>query len=160
MLNHKDHPSYSIEKGHDDQSDERVYECTYCKHGFTNAQALGGHMNVHRKEKAKNRVDSTNTKNSTRLYDSCLITSCMHDHKPERRTQEFMLRSSPMMCDNSLSNYQNPNYGSMITGPSQEEMRLSLSLSLQFGRSHEEENIQGGIEDGELDLELRLGQDR
>ncbi|KAG8099936.1 hypothetical protein GUJ93_ZPchr0013g36645 [Zizania palustris] len=28
------------------------YECTHCKRGFTNAQALGGHMNVHRKERA------------------------------------------------------------------------------------------------------------
>ncbi|KAI3678272.1 hypothetical protein L6452_37559 [Arctium lappa] len=31
----------------------RSYECTFCKRGFTNAQALGGHMNIHRKHKAK-----------------------------------------------------------------------------------------------------------
>ncbi|XP_073057142.1 uncharacterized protein [Primulina eburnea] len=31
----------------------RAYECTFCKRGFTNAQALGGHMNIHRKDKAK-----------------------------------------------------------------------------------------------------------
>ncbi|KAL9240345.1 hypothetical protein vseg_014579 [Gypsophila vaccaria] len=31
----------------------RTYECSYCKRGFTNAQALGGHMNIHRKDKAK-----------------------------------------------------------------------------------------------------------
>lgn len=31
----------------------RSYECTFCKRGFTNAQALGGHMNIHRKDKAK-----------------------------------------------------------------------------------------------------------
>ncbi|KAL4558199.1 hypothetical protein LXL04_036397 [Taraxacum kok-saghyz] len=30
----------------------RSYECTFCKRGFTNAQALGGHMNIHRKHKA------------------------------------------------------------------------------------------------------------
>ncbi|KAL6989841.1 hypothetical protein U1Q18_015591 [Sarracenia purpurea var. burkii] len=31
----------------------RSYECTFCKGGFSNAQALGGHMNMHRKDKAK-----------------------------------------------------------------------------------------------------------
>ncbi|GJY03973.1 zinc finger, CCHC-type containing protein [Tanacetum coccineum] len=31
----------------------RSYECNFCKRGFTNAQALGGHMNIHRKHKAK-----------------------------------------------------------------------------------------------------------
>ncbi|CAN0887249.1 Transcriptional regulator TAC1 [Linum grandiflorum] len=29
----------------------RYYECSFCKRGFTNAQALGGHMNVHRKDR-------------------------------------------------------------------------------------------------------------
>ncbi|CAD6220219.1 unnamed protein product [Miscanthus lutarioriparius] len=27
------------------------YECSFCKRGFTNAQALGGHMNIHRKDR-------------------------------------------------------------------------------------------------------------
>ncbi|KAJ4842464.1 hypothetical protein Tsubulata_001818 [Turnera subulata] len=31
----------------------RSYECTFCKRGFSNAQALGGHMNIHRKDKLK-----------------------------------------------------------------------------------------------------------
>ncbi|XP_076942863.1 uncharacterized protein LOC143612879 [Bidens hawaiensis] len=150
MLSHKDQQSYSIESVHDDQpelQDERTYECTYCKHGFTNAQALGGHMNVHRRERAKKRLDSTNNTSSTRLSEPWLITSCSHDHKQERITREFMLTSSQVLYDsNNLSKY---------TGPiSQEEVRLSLSLSLQFDRSHEDESIQGA---DELDLELRLG---
>ncbi|XXG66333.1 hypothetical protein AAC387_Pa05g3837 [Persea americana] len=39
----------------DDQrsSHVRSYECTFCKRGFSNAQALGGHMNIHRKDRAK-----------------------------------------------------------------------------------------------------------
>ena len=32
-------------------SQARSYDCTFCKRGFSNAQALGGHMNIHRKEK-------------------------------------------------------------------------------------------------------------
>lgn len=31
----------------------KSYDCMFCKRGFTNAQALGGHMNMHRKDKAK-----------------------------------------------------------------------------------------------------------
>ncbi|XP_050369287.1 transcriptional regulator TAC1-like [Argentina anserina] len=31
----------------------KSYECTFCRRGFSNAQALGGHMNIHRKDKAK-----------------------------------------------------------------------------------------------------------
>lgn len=31
----------------------RAYTCTFCKRGFSNAQALGGHMNIHRKDRAK-----------------------------------------------------------------------------------------------------------
>ncbi|CAN1849885.1 Transcriptional regulator TAC1 [Linum perenne] len=28
------------------------YTCGFCKRGFSNAQALGGHMNIHRKDRA------------------------------------------------------------------------------------------------------------
>ncbi|XP_068310315.1 zinc finger protein 11-like [Pyrus communis] len=53
----------------DDQQQEgankqaaKLYECNFCKRGFTNAQALGGHMNIHRKDKAKlKQVSSSNT---------------------------------------------------------------------------------------------------
>lgn len=31
----------------------RSYDCIFCKRGFSNAQALGGHMNIHRKDKAR-----------------------------------------------------------------------------------------------------------
>ncbi|KAL1536088.1 transcriptional regulator TAC1-like [Salvia divinorum] len=36
-----------------DKNNSRSYGCSYCKRGFTNAQALGGHMNIHRKDKEK-----------------------------------------------------------------------------------------------------------
>ncbi|XP_020679817.1 transcriptional regulator TAC1-like [Dendrobium catenatum] len=31
----------------------RSYLCIFCKRGFCTAQALGGHMNIHRKDRAK-----------------------------------------------------------------------------------------------------------
>ncbi|CAL0306033.1 unnamed protein product [Lupinus luteus] len=31
----------------------RSFTCAFCKRGFSNAQALGGHMNIHRRDRAK-----------------------------------------------------------------------------------------------------------
>ncbi|XP_065859685.1 transcriptional regulator SUPERMAN-like [Euphorbia lathyris] len=36
----------------------RSYTCTFCKREFRSAQALGGHMNVHRRDRARLRVQS------------------------------------------------------------------------------------------------------
>ncbi|KAI9115953.1 hypothetical protein K1719_012883 [Acacia pycnantha] len=36
-----------------EESGARSYTCTFCKRGFSNAQALGGHMNIHRRDRAK-----------------------------------------------------------------------------------------------------------
>ncbi|CAK7342816.1 unnamed protein product [Dovyalis caffra] len=36
-----------------DSSHVRSYTCAFCKRGFSNAQALGGHMNIHRRDRAK-----------------------------------------------------------------------------------------------------------
>ncbi|XP_062094320.1 transcriptional regulator TAC1-like [Humulus lupulus] len=43
--------------GSEDQSgpaahQARSYSCSFCKRGFSNAQALGGHMNIHRRDRA------------------------------------------------------------------------------------------------------------
>ncbi|XVF21626.1 hypothetical protein REPUB_Repub12eG0106600 [Reevesia pubescens] len=46
------------EQSNDDLGTGRSYECVFCKRGFTTAQALGGHMNIHRKDRAKSRPTS------------------------------------------------------------------------------------------------------
>ncbi|KAJ6725904.1 TRANSCRIPTIONAL REGULATOR SUPERMAN [Salix purpurea] len=47
--------------GHDDYPDglswpPRSYTCSFCKREFKSAQALGGHMNVHRRDRARLRL--------------------------------------------------------------------------------------------------------
>lgn len=159
-LNREDQPTNSVKHADDDQpelQDGRSYECMYCKHGFTNAQALGGHMNVHRKDRAKNMSYSSNKKTSTnRLYEPCLISNCIlaHDHQ-EGQTREFMLRSSPTFYDNNFIKYQNLH--GLTTSPARDEIRLRLSL--EFHQPHEEQRTRGGNEEDEIDLELRLGHD-
>lgn len=39
----------------------QLYNCTYCKRGFTTAQALGGHMNIHRKDRAKTQISTSSS---------------------------------------------------------------------------------------------------
>ncbi|KAL2328783.1 hypothetical protein Fmac_022210 [Flemingia macrophylla] len=55
-LNHQATPSENSTDGEDQDASHvtsRSYECNFCRRGFSNAQALGGHMNIHRKDKAK-----------------------------------------------------------------------------------------------------------
>ncbi|CAJ2627709.1 zinc finger protein GIS-like [Trifolium pratense] len=56
----------SSDQNNDDDHDRdmgigRSYECVFCKRGFTTAQALGGHMNIHRKDRANNNKSVTKT---------------------------------------------------------------------------------------------------
>ncbi|KAJ9549670.1 hypothetical protein OSB04_022213 [Centaurea solstitialis] len=41
----------------------RSYTCTFCKREFRSAQALGGHMNVHRRDRARLHQSQPNLKN-------------------------------------------------------------------------------------------------
>ncbi|KAM0931632.1 hypothetical protein ACQ4PT_000235 [Festuca glaucescens] len=37
----------------DDEGTRQPYNCTFCRRGFPTAQALGGHMNIHRKDRGR-----------------------------------------------------------------------------------------------------------
>ncbi|KAM0867537.1 hypothetical protein ACQ4PT_041924 [Festuca glaucescens] len=39
--------------GSDDEGTRQPYNCTFCRRGFPTAQALGGHMNIHRKDRGR-----------------------------------------------------------------------------------------------------------
>ncbi|KAL3517671.1 hypothetical protein ACH5RR_020260 [Cinchona calisaya] len=50
---------------------QRNYRCSFCKKEFKSAQALGGHMNVHRRDRAKMRlVSSPNSSSNIGLNNS------------------------------------------------------------------------------------------
>ncbi|KAI4319567.1 hypothetical protein MLD38_033152 [Melastoma candidum] len=63
----------------EEDSAKHSYGCTFCKRRFMNAQALGGHMNIHRKDRVKGKghlnhqnqvtVSSTNDGKRTLSYD-------------------------------------------------------------------------------------------
>ncbi|KAL5717263.1 hypothetical protein ACHQM5_010302 [Ranunculus cassubicifolius] len=45
----------------------RSFRCTFCNKGFSNAQALGGHMNIHRRDKAKLKLPAVNKDSITNV---------------------------------------------------------------------------------------------
>ncbi|MCO5553531.1 hypothetical protein L7F22_007053 [Adiantum nelumboides] len=50
----------------------RSYRCSFCHRLFTSAQALGGHMNIHRRDRARNLLHATGSIDS---ISSCLSVS-------------------------------------------------------------------------------------
>lgn len=60
LKNAWEYVKFGFEKDHDGKHGfswpQRNYRCSFCKREFKSAQALGGHMNVHRRERAKMRL--------------------------------------------------------------------------------------------------------
>ncbi|CAH1438594.1 unnamed protein product [Lactuca virosa] len=63
----------------------RSYSCSFCKREFRSAQALGGHMNVHRKERAK-------LKHTVNLTSSATI--CTTKMAPKNHNKQNLCKES------------------------------------------------------------------
>ncbi|KAL1806454.1 hypothetical protein ACET3Z_029522 [Daucus carota] len=115
----------------------RSYECNFCKRGFTNAQALGGHMNIHRKEKAKA------SKKSLLFFGDQETSKCGDQ---ANFTHQFNLA------------VPNP---SQFPYVSLKNLGPNLSLDMGSWRSSKEDEVGRRDEkmENEVDLELRLGHD-
>ncbi|XP_050238726.1 zinc finger protein 10-like [Mercurialis annua] len=163
----------SSEKSNDQSS--RSYECVFCKRGFTTAQALGGHMNIHRKDRAKPRASS----NSSSSLNSPLISSKFDEdyyatikgYPPIQSYTPHQYYSTPNYHEVHI-NYQtffpsssswgcNPSIGDRLYVQNPQILNPFHDLTLQIGSSHDVHNKEkdDGSEAGELDLELRLGHD-
>lgn len=147
----------------DDESggNQRSYNCTFCKRGFTNAQALGGHMNIHRKDKAKTKQQQqqqlinmpTSTSSSYRFPtndESMTFPFLFHEPSPNPIIRNQNLTPAPAPAhafpyDPRLMNQE-------LGGP---------NLSLQIGPTthHVGHTNQIRHVENEVDLELRLGYD-
>lgn len=177
----------------DQTSDEagtgRSYGCVFCKRGFTTAQALGGHMNIHRKDRAKTRPanssifpipDETYVSLSHRSY---LPISTYPQHYypvPEShiRFQPYF-PATTSIWGTTRASYGHDNIGGFcyqdppnpMMYAEEEEWQHNLSLQVGVGPSNDVIVNDGGNnkgkskiqvekeDDDELDLELRLGHD-
>lgn len=83
----------------------RNYACSFCKREFRSAQALGGHMNVHRRDRARLRSSL-----SSWVSDQCPKPNnpaTTTNYKPNNNNPTF-LSPSPLLSDHELLNYAQP----------------------------------------------------
>ncbi|KAK7325029.1 hypothetical protein VNO77_29053 [Canavalia gladiata] len=143
-----DHKATS-EKASDEEGGNKViirrsYECNFCKRGFSIAQALGGHMNIHRKHKAKIKQTPSNSLDIHHKVNSSVEEQTKPIQWPCHHV--VRIRQLPLFSDSPVVSceMQTPQYCEIPDkniGIEESEMALPCS--------------QGSS--SELDLELRLG---
>ncbi|XVE81784.1 hypothetical protein DITRI_Ditri15bG0093700 [Diplodiscus trichospermus] len=161
-------------KGDTAATTKRSYECTFCKRGFTNAQALGGHMNIHRKDRAKAKQPTTSSVPTEPINEDYMnlryvppIPTEPSNYYPvlEAATQRNYHMyfqppgSSPRLpygyydCD-----FLSPDRSQSL---STNEELLGANLSLEIGPRNADDGAarRGIMKEDEVDLELRLGHD-
>ncbi|KAL2454934.1 Transcriptional regulator SUPERMAN [Abeliophyllum distichum] len=78
------------------------YTCSFCKREFRSAQALGGHMNVHRKDRARLRQYSPPMDNNNNIGQFSLLNP-IHDPNPN-----LILNPKPSFSSSSPSPSPSP----------------------------------------------------
>lgn len=144
-LNHQLSSSTDYYHQHQTSDITRSFKCSFCNRGFSNAQALGGHMNIHRKDRAKLRQLS-----NPHDHD--------HDHNEIHIQQEHQEHSY-----NRIRRLKKSNNKSIETNHHQfQEQGPSFIEASQWasgcsGRGGSVEDYDEEDMFPKLDLELRLG---
>ncbi|XP_038706446.1 zinc finger protein KNUCKLES-like [Tripterygium wilfordii] len=115
----------------------RSYECSFCKRGFSNAQALGGHMNIHRKDRAKIKQSPS--------------PSSVEDTSKMIKWPWMNLGGGDATDDDETTTQQFLNMPSFVPRPASSHHGQDKTNTSQV---HDKEE-----QSSELDLELRLGPD-
>ncbi|KAK7395251.1 hypothetical protein VNO78_15802 [Psophocarpus tetragonolobus] len=133
----------------------KSYSCSFCRRGFSNAQALGGHMNIHRRDRAKLKQSS---EESTLSLDISIKTTSDHSNDPSDLEEKILFRLGSGEDQKHARNHkmpftftQNENHDhapqrGMLIGTTE----IPHLPSFVLGQMVEEKKA-------ELDLELRLG---
>ncbi|KAL1547135.1 transcriptional regulator SUPERMAN-like [Salvia divinorum] len=149
---------------------QRNYSCSFCNKEYKSAQALGGHMNVHRRDRARMRLSpnpnpnpnpnpslsSSSSPPSTAKFLPCNVAHLAvisSPSPPPLRGDEFRAigHSSPRQ---SLGKHKNGDVEMLeITGFSRRNEVIRLNLSLGLMQDAKEDSVSNS----NLDLELRLG---
>lgn len=158
----------------------RYYTCTFCQREFRSAQALGGHMNIHRRDRARLRDLSPN---NNPFYSSINNNNTDQNPNPNPNSNPNPNNPNPI---SSFSPSSSPTNNTMATTTYSHQYSLvSLSLSsippsIKHGKHHSHQEVSRvsknttttstnkevvrldlelclGEAKEELDLELRLG---
>ncbi|XP_047952280.1 transcriptional regulator SUPERMAN-like [Salvia hispanica] len=167
--------SFERDRAHGFSWPQRNYSCSFCSKEFKSAQALGGHMNVHRRDRARMRLSPNPNPNpnpnlfsssspipSTVKFLPCdveFVSVINSAFPPPLQEDEFAAidRSSTTkttLCKEDLGKYKNGDEAMLdftSVGRRNDVIRLDLSLGLMQDAKEDLDS------DSELDLELRLG---
>ncbi|KAI3705114.1 hypothetical protein L1987_75346 [Smallanthus sonchifolius] len=135
----------------------RSYSCSFCRREFRSAQALGGHMNVHRREKAKFKQSGNG---------NALSALQKHDNKLIRVSSALGQESLDSSCDTKSSCVYDEGFHVVAHGIGEVETNLGLGFDLDScsntsggggggGKRRKRDRVTPPIMGG-LDLELRL----
>ncbi|KAK8491415.1 hypothetical protein V6N13_025201 [Hibiscus sabdariffa] len=156
-----------------DATTKRSYECTFCKRGFTNAQALGGHMNIHRKDRAKAKEPRSSMVPNRAMNEESMNPRYVPTHEPSKYNPIFEAQTqgnvhvyfqAPVSSPRLPYGYYDCDFlaPAMPQPFSINEELSSANLSLQIGPAIVDDNemmMEGIMKEDEIDLELRLGHD-
>lgn len=144
---------------------QRSYSCSFCRREFRSAQALGGHMNVHRRDRArlKQSLDLTSCGSHSSSRVSALSTQESSPNDRHART------ASPLVSSSSSSTFraQQNHKGCLNSSPERQELVMLMGLNPSsckrfkasnsvstlslLGNNHSASSVD------DIDLELRLG---
>ncbi|KAK8674460.1 hypothetical protein V6N13_112751 [Hibiscus sabdariffa] len=127
----------------------KYYSCSFCKREFRSAQALGGHMNVHRKDRAR-----------LRLLSSWVLES-QNPNPISSSPPDFMSSRSAYPHHSLLSPLYNTTTptpsSSVLTYGENRRKPLNNQLGELASLKMHAQNLELQGSDEVLDLELRLG---
>ncbi|KAK9714161.1 hypothetical protein RND81_06G075600 [Saponaria officinalis] len=140
-----------------DENYVRSYVCDFCKKGFSNAQALGGHMNIHRRDRAKlrqssmdNNNEGTQSENSTKTGFSNRNLSVILDDQCSTQSQQSTSTNQNQIVTSSIID----NKGDDISVRHELPLFVDGQLTSMEGPSGTSRLRSDELN---LDLELRLG---
>lgn len=141
----------------DYEEESKTYTCTFCKRGFSNAQALGGHMNVHRKDRARLKESIQETLITTETRKG--MDSTDHGSSSDEMVDGVTKRPWTFTEGDSLENPRKKDNCVNYNKPS-----LQLSLCIESSTTSDScirSNKMSSLftSSKEVDLELRLGID-
>ncbi|KAL3620615.1 hypothetical protein CASFOL_035527 [Castilleja foliolosa] len=113
----------------------RLYECVFCKRGFNTAQALGGHMNIHRRDKVKKNKSS----------------STYNQEEEEKKHHQRFSSYDQNIMPASSSSYYNHDHFVYDHKPRSTNNPKRFQGSTSYFRDDQRD------QKDDLDLELRLG---
>ncbi|KAL8093485.1 putative transcriptional regulator RABBIT EARS [Apium graveolens] len=160
----------------------RSYSCSFCKREFRSAQALGGHMNVHRRDRARLKQGSNTPNGSDQETQVCTSDSNPNNFaastpiKDPCKETNVSLFSSPIIGQAEQTEVSKSSKESKFEGHDHHvETKLCVGLNFGVSRNRSAGDVggdgkkrkrdtmmlpflfKGCSNDKEIDLELRLG---